>query len=923
MGPALVQEIEDDSKSSKTLVLTPVESTLRVLLLDVAKYIEENPSPPSSESHVKLPRELDDQPIVLRFTGGWVRDKLLGVGSHDIDVAINKMTGYQFGLRLKEYLDIAGNLEKYGLEGVAATEKQSQKAGGVGKSKIVGGLHKIEANPEKSKHLETVTTKILGLDVDLVNLRKETYTDESRNPQMEFGTPEEDSLRRDATVNAMFYNLNTEEVEDFTNKGLDDLRNKIIRTPLEPYQTFKDDPLRVLRLIRFASRLDYTIDPPALIAMRDPDIQDALRRKISRERVGVELEKALKGPNPHEALRLVFSLNLYETVFSDPSVAAKQHYKPDTDGWQILIDTLKDIIDEGSTLSELVIRDDEEQYMAWLLAALVPYRDAPQPDPPAPGRKLPPPISVSVAREGIKATNKISEIIMAAVRNQYEISRMVEKLHEQKRRPQKYPDSEDAQGRDVLGMAIRRWGACWRSQVIYAFLVDIVEHPGSTRGTCVPFEGWDQILTWAPATAARYTDFLEHLKDLDLLEVCSLKPLLDGKALAKALDTPPGPWMKDALDVVMAWQLRNPAAANAEEAIEQVRAKRGELTSALVRHFLKLTIRPLFIKTRPVQVTEQGRKITTPILPQKMTAQSVEESVQKPWKTSKDAYVLDLLQWIANTLEANLVEDIWSTIVPPVLTLIDDWEAKYKKIGAELLRLLLDATPPSLLERTGLGEVFEGALMPCLNYIPSITSEDESVMLLSAVYPAILSLSKVRYPKQPPVDSKVAAGERNRQRIKFLDSVVRRGIINCYSMCSQYPRITSLLFEQLSTLLQELALDSVKHLRFVLPILNEALSHPLGDAAPSNLIKATEAMQAVILSCWPRMNEHQGEVLKGITKCWLNVEAKDGDMINELKCRLRTAVGMLRSAVEVEEKFDADCAVLTEADGRLKGLLKP
>lgn len=483
MRPALIQEIGDDPNSSKSIVLTPVESTLRVLLLDVAKYIEENPTPPGSERHVKLSHELDEQPLVLRFTGGWVRDKLLGLCSHDIDVAINKMTGYQYGLRLKEYLDIAGNPEKYGLEGVATTEKQSQKAGSTGKSKTVGGLHKIEANPEKSKHLETVTTKILGLDIDLVNLRKETYTDESRNPQMEFGTPQEDSLRRDATVNAMFYNLNTEEVEDFTNKGHDDLRDKIMRTPLEPYQTFKDDPLRVLRLIRFASRLDYTIDPQVLVAMRDPDIQDALRRKISRERIGVELEKALKGPDPHEALRLVFSLGLYETIFSDPLGAASNHYKPDTDGWQIVIDSLKDTIDDGSTISELVIRDDEERYMAWLLAALVPYRDAPQPEPSAPGRKVPPPMSVIVAREGIKATNKVSEVIMAAVRNQSEISRIVEKMNEQKRRPEKYVDGEDVKGRDVLGMAIRRWGASWRSQVIYAFFVDIVEHPGSARGT--------------------------------------------------------------------------------------------------------------------------------------------------------------------------------------------------------------------------------------------------------------------------------------------------------------------------------------------------------------------------------------------------------------------------------------------------------
>merc|ERR1712072_514357 len=102
MAPALIQEVEDAPVPATKVELTEVEETLRRLLLDVAKYIDSDPSNHGS-SQVKLPEELASQPITLRFTGGWVRDKLLGVESHDIDVAINKMTGYQFGLRLKEY----------------------------------------------------------------------------------------------------------------------------------------------------------------------------------------------------------------------------------------------------------------------------------------------------------------------------------------------------------------------------------------------------------------------------------------------------------------------------------------------------------------------------------------------------------------------------------------------------------------------------------------------------------------------------------------------------------------------------------------------------------------------------------------------------------------------------------------------------
>ena len=265
------------SQTLPIIQLTPLENTLKSLLLDVADYIRER-------AIAKGGNEANAPCTVLRFTGGWVRDKLLGIDSHDIDVGINNMTGYQFGLLLKDYLDIPENLQKY---------KKNHNNGQL-KDAIVS-LHKIEANPEKSKHLETVTTKIFGLDIDLVNLRKETYSDDSRNPQMEFGTAEEDAMRRDATINALFYNLNESKVEDFTRRGFEDMRDQVIRTPMEPYQTFKDDPLRVLRLIRFASRLGYRIDEETENAMKNKDISEALKLKISRERVGTEMTKMLKG----------------------------------------------------------------------------------------------------------------------------------------------------------------------------------------------------------------------------------------------------------------------------------------------------------------------------------------------------------------------------------------------------------------------------------------------------------------------------------------------------------------------------------------------------------------------------------------------------------------------------------------------------
>src|ERR1700760_100572 len=238
-------QISKNEVESTSITLNEAEETFRRLLIDVVEFIQKNPIPTST---TQTPANLINEPLELRWTGGWVRDKLLKKDSNDIDVAINKMTGYEFGLRLKQYLDISGNEKKYEVQGDHQNRHKLSR------------IAKIEANPEKSKHLETATTKIFGLDIDLVNLRKETYSEHSRNPQMEFGTPEEDAMRRDATINAMFYNIQSSSVEDFTGKGFDDLKDGIIRTPLEPHTTFIDDPLRVLRLVRFASRFGYQIE---------------------------------------------------------------------------------------------------------------------------------------------------------------------------------------------------------------------------------------------------------------------------------------------------------------------------------------------------------------------------------------------------------------------------------------------------------------------------------------------------------------------------------------------------------------------------------------------------------------------------------------------------------------------------------------
>ncbi|KAG2428657.1 hypothetical protein HXX76_011362 [Chlamydomonas incerta] len=175
----------------------------------------------------------------LRCAGGWVRDKLLGRGSDDIDIALDDCLGKDFAELVNDFLKSQGREARH--------------------------TAVIHSNPDQSKHLETARMKIGEVWLDLVNLRSETYAADSRIPTMTFGTPQQDALRRDFTINALFYNISAGGVvEDLTGRGLQDLRDGLIRTPLPPMETFLDDPLRVLRAVRFGTRFGFQLHPDIL-----------------------------------------------------------------------------------------------------------------------------------------------------------------------------------------------------------------------------------------------------------------------------------------------------------------------------------------------------------------------------------------------------------------------------------------------------------------------------------------------------------------------------------------------------------------------------------------------------------------------------------------------------------------------------------
>ncbi|EJL73574.1 CCA tRNA nucleotidyltransferase [Chryseobacterium populi] len=178
----------------------------------------------------------------------------------------------------------------------------------------------LEIDPELKvsvfKTYGTAMVRYKDLELEFVGARKESYNENSRKPDVEGGTLEDDQKRRDFTINAMAISLNKDNFGELIDpfNGVEDLENKILRTPLEPAQTYSDDPLRMMRAIRFASTLQFTIEDNSLAAIK----QEAERIKIvSMERVMVEFNKIMLSGKPSTGLKLMEETGLMKLIIPE------------------------------------------------------------------------------------------------------------------------------------------------------------------------------------------------------------------------------------------------------------------------------------------------------------------------------------------------------------------------------------------------------------------------------------------------------------------------------------------------------------------------------------------------------------------------------------------------------------------------------
>ncbi|OOQ56442.1 CCA tRNA nucleotidyltransferase [Mucilaginibacter pedocola] len=206
--------------------------------------------------------------------GGYVRDIFLNRPSKDIDVVV------------------LGN-------GIAFAEAVAAK---------------LNVKVSVFKNFGTAMLRYQDIEVEFVGARKESYRSESRKPIVENGTLDDDQKRRDFTINALAITLNEDNygvlVDPFG--GIADMEQKLIRTPLNPVETFSDDPLRMMRAIRFASQLNFRIDDEAVAAIKS----NLHRIKIvSQERITDELNKIILSPKPSIGFNYLFDTGLLHIIF--------------------------------------------------------------------------------------------------------------------------------------------------------------------------------------------------------------------------------------------------------------------------------------------------------------------------------------------------------------------------------------------------------------------------------------------------------------------------------------------------------------------------------------------------------------------------------------------------------------------------------
>jgi tRNA nucleotidyltransferase (CCA-adding enzyme) len=599
------------------IYLSPAEDELLTVMSAVAQLCEATTARSTESaqhpSRSKRDSNKNDETLVeVRIAGGWVRDKILYGWSQrqslqisqssttatagnsskrifsDIDVTLNVCSGVQFATLLQDYVQS---------QAYAATKRGPVRLS----CRPMSSVGIIAANPAQSKHLETATMHVIAtttssddgnadstvttLSLDFCQLRSaEVYSDSSRIPTIQIGTALEDAQRRDFTVNALFYNVTSRLVEDWTGRGVPDLRARRLVTPLDAHVTFQDDPLRVLRAVRFAIRYHLTPHADLVHAACDDTIHEALRLKVSRERVGKELEGMLSGLNaqPIQALSLLMEWHLAPVVLALPVPGVLQCRA----------------LDLTTSIGDLVPFSSHDESMAWdqarrilpliptvwrahashvngaaaaaattnsapshanerlliLAAVVLPLRHVVVTDLSNKNSS----VTTFIVKESLKFKNADIAAIAALTSLVDEAANMLRAVHASSPTDMSHDSDHSLSARPSrleAGLLVRQAKELWVTLLLLAtILLSHQQHDEDNDSTVSAVDSASSTADWIQVGAHTY----HRIVALGLDQCWQWRPLLDGQALMSTLSLPRGPTVGLYMEEQVRWMLAHP-----------------------------------------------------------------------------------------------------------------------------------------------------------------------------------------------------------------------------------------------------------------------------------------------------------------------------------------------------------------------------
>ena len=443
---------------------------------------------------------------IFRVAGGWVRDKILGNENDDIDITIDNISGQDY---------------------IKSLESEISK----------NNVKIIKNSNEKSSRLQTATINLFGKDIDIVNLRKEIYNKDSRVPEISQGTPEEDAFRRDITINCLFYNINKNCIEDFTEKGINDLKNGLINTPKDSKISFNEDPLRILRVIRFAARFRFKLSENILDNLM---ISQEFKNILSIQRIEKEFSKMLENSCYYASIYLLFKYKYLE-YFLNVEEYKKINNLIDN---KILVNSamnlilIKSFIDKKNLFNEQQNEINKKKLKIVNYSCLVlPYKN----------------LEIAEKNKNISLSRIICTKNFILPKN--EINDIILLIEGETELLQKFRNkNDDLLTRINIGLFLMKYKFNNIANIIkLAISEEYLEYINNNEKI---IEGFD--INIINLFIQKYMKLYEYIRNEKLENIENIKPLLDGKQIKQMFNIKNGKDIKKFIDLLIKEQINNP-----------------------------------------------------------------------------------------------------------------------------------------------------------------------------------------------------------------------------------------------------------------------------------------------------------------------------------------------------------------------------